>query len=112
MKKTVAVFFITSALLSVGFFASAADVITFPNPLTGITTVTGLITNITTYIMTFIGALAVLMFVYAGILFIISAWDQSYYQKGRDAIWYAVIGLGIVLAAEGLIGVIKAVLGG
>jgi hypothetical protein len=110
MKKSVAILFASLALLSVGVFASA-DIISFPNPLTGVTTVTGLVSNITTYVMTFIGALAVLMFIWAGIMFILSAWDQSYYQKGKDALFYAVLGLAIVLAASGLIGVIRAVLG-
>lgn len=110
MKKTATLFLVSVALLGVGAFASA-NVISFPNPLTGVSTITDLVTNIKTYILTFIGALAVLMFVYAGILFIISAWDQSYYQKGKDALWYAILGLGVVLVASGLIEVIRAVLG-
>lgn len=103
--------------LSNGVFA---DTITIPNPLCAfgsggsspcITNFTQLISKITSYILTVIGVLAVLMFVWAGIVFVASAGNPGKIQQARDIVKWATIGLAIALAGTGLIEVIKAVIG-
>lgn len=93
--------------------------ITLPNPLcTGgpgspgcINSFTGLLTQITTYILNIIGGLAVIMFIWAGILFVTSAGDPSKITKARHVVIYAIIGIAIALAGKGLIAVITEVIG-
>jgi len=59
--------------------------------------------NIGAYLFTFIGALALLVFVYGGFKMIISAGDSAKIKEGKDAMVAAVIG--IVIAFSGVAGV-------
>lgn len=56
--------------------------------------------NIGAYLFTFIGALALLVFVYGGFKMIISAGDSAKIKEGKDAMVAAVIG--IVIAFSGV----------
>ena len=56
--------------------------------------------NIGAYMFTFIGALALLVFVYGGFKMIISAGDSAKIKEGKDAMVAAVIG--IVIAFSGV----------
>ena len=87
--------------------------LTLNNPLAsgGVNNFSDLIIKITGYITTIIGSLAVLMLVWAGILFVSSAGNEAKLTKAKHTLIYAVIGAGIALAARGLIEVIKAVVG-
>lgn len=97
--------------------------VSLPNPLcpnwdgTGscpancVCTLSGLINNIATYITNIIGILATLMFLIAGILFVISAGNPGRVETAKKAAIYAAIGAAIALAGKGLIEVIKAVIG-
>lgn len=96
-----------------------AATITLPNPLClggpgspgCVDSFAVLIEKITDYILTVIEILAVLMFVWAGILFVTSGGNPGQITKARNALMYAVIGAIIALAGKGLIVVIKAVIG-
>lgn len=70
-----------------------------------------LIEQVTTYISTIVGILAVLMFVIAGIFFIISAGNPDKTQKAKDIAKWAAIGVGISLAGNGLVAIVRAVIG-
>ena len=59
--------------------------------------------NVGTYIFGFIGALALLFFVYGGFLLILSQGNQEKIKKGTSAITAAVIGLVIAFGAYALI---------
>jgi uncharacterized protein with PQ loop repeat len=85
--------------------------ITLDNPLGNTGDFPTLISNIATYVRNIVAALAVLMFLWAGILFITAGVFNGNYDKGKQALWYAVIGLAIALAASGLIEVIRQVIG-
>ena len=56
--------------------------------------------NIGAYMFTFIGALALLVFVYGGFKMIISAGDSAKIKEGKDAMVAAVIG--IIIAFSGV----------
>ena len=49
------------------------------------------------------------MFIYAGFLFITSSGEQEKVRKAKNAFTYTLIGLVIVLAANGLVLVIESV---
>lgn len=96
-----------------------AETVALPNPLcpngTGsngcIDTIPALIAQITTYITTVIGVIAVLMFLISGIYFIISAGNPEKIKKAKDIAIYAAIGAIIAFAGRGLVEVVKAVIG-
>jgi len=101
-------------------FASVtlADVINIPNPLcldttspNCISTFSQLITKITDFILDIIGVLSVLMFVIAGIFYLISAGRPEWIKRGKDTALYAAIGIAIALLGKGLILVITDVIG-
>ena len=87
---------ISAIVISLGFFAGsvfAADekTITLKNPLGNVTSFSQIISNITKYISGVIGVLAILMFIIAGILFVISAGEPEKIQRAKKtAIWAAI----------------------
>lgn len=96
-----------------------AGVIALPNPLCPggggagcISSFPDLISAITTYISAVIGSLAVVMFIWAGILFLTSAGNEGRLGSARKALWWAVIGTAIALAGAGLVAVIRYIIGG
>lgn len=113
-------FFLTVfiGLFGLVIFVSAVQ-IELPNPLctggTGspdcIESFPQLIAKITDYVLALIAGLAVIMFIWAGILFVTSAGNEGRLGSARRALWWAVIGAAIALAGKGLIEVIKAVIG-
>lgn len=54
--------------------------------------------------------IAVIVIIYAGILFLTSGGDKGKITKARDALWYAVIGLAIILIGQGFFVLIKSIL--
>lgn len=113
MKKA---FLLVSVLLWLGMaVAVSAAQITLPNPLClngrpagapCIDSFTGVISAITTFISNIIGAVAVLVFLIAGILFVISGGSPEKISQARRMAIYAAIGVAIALAGKGLVEVI------
>ncbi len=67
--------------------------------------------NIANYLFGIIGALALLMFIYGGVLFIISEGNPERVKKGADAMLAAVIGLIVVFSAYLLVGFLSEAVG-
>ena len=96
-----------------------ADTVSLPNPLCPqgsgnpgcVDSFPTLIAQLTTYVTTIIGALAVLMFVWAGILFVTSAGNEERLGKAKKAMLWAVIGVAVSLAGAGLVLVVRNVIG-
>lgn len=65
--------------------------------------------NIASIILSLVGSLSLLMFIYGGIMFLISSGSQDKINKGKDAIKAAVIGLIITFSS---VLIIKMFLGG
>lgn len=96
----------------------AVGAITIPNPLCPqqgqqpcIDSFPALITNIIGYVLTVIGGLATIMFVWSGVLFVTSSGNPNKVDQAKKTAIYAVIGLAIALAGKGLILVIREVIG-
>lgn len=81
------------------------------NPLTGVNNFAQLLEKIATFVGTLIGGVAVIMFIIAGILFLISAGDPAKVTKARDALKYAVMGGVVAIAAGGIVALIKQIIG-
>lgn len=59
--------------------------------------------NLISAAMMFVGAVTVILIVYAGILFVTSGGDQKKVQSARQVITYAIIGLVVVLSSFAII---------
>lgn len=105
-KKTLWLAFIS---LAFPFMALALEL---KNPLSGVSDFSTLLSNITTYVEGMIGFVAVLMFVIAGIQFVISGGDSSKINKAKQTAIYAAIGTAVALAGGGLVALVKAILSG
>lgn len=71
----------------------------------------GLIKKITTYVSSIVGSIAVIIFLYAGFLYLTSAGSPEKISKAHRALIYAIVGVGIALAGTGLVVVIEEVVG-
>ena len=64
-----------------------------------LTSVENTIVGVVEFLLGIAGSLALLMFVYGGLMYILGGAEEKFATKGKDAIKYAVIGLVIVLTA-------------
>lgn len=111
MKK-ILFFLIVSVILSSVFAADLVFAIQLENPLGWeTTTVTQLITRVAKYVRNIVGIIAVLMFVIAGIAFIVSGGKPEKVALARRIAVYAAVGAGIALAASGLVGLVNMIIG-
>jgi hypothetical protein len=101
---------VSVVLLGLSVFVSAQT--NLPNPLGSTGDFATLFNNIATYVSGFIGGLAILVFIWAGILYLTSGANPANVQKANKAVLYAVIGLAIAIAGTGLIALIKFIITG
>lgn len=62
-----------------------------------------LVTNVISWILWFLGALAVVFVIYGGILYITSGGDAEKTKKARDTLLYAIIGVIIIILAIAIV---------
>lgn len=109
MKKIL--FFLTISIILTGLFAAdLVFAIQLTNPLGGTTTVTQLITQVSTYVRNIVGVIAVLMFVIAGIAFIVSGGKPERVALARRIAVWAAVGAGIALAADMLVNLVNMII--
>lgn len=84
--------------------AHQAQAVSLPNPLgNNVTTVPQLINRVIIAILGIVGALALLMFVWGGLLWMTSAGNADQVKKGRETLVWASIGLLIIFASYTLV---------
>lgn len=77
-------------------------VVKLENPL-GVKTIPELVNNILTAVLGFVGALALLMFIYGGLLWLTSGGSADKVNKGKQVMVWASIGLVIIFSSYGLV---------
>lgn len=92
MKK-----YLLSAL--VFFWPAAVHAFRLDNPLTRATTVEELIRNIVGGILGVVGALALVMFVYGGFLWLTAMGEDKRVKQGWDTMTWAAMGLAVIFAS-------------
>ncbi|MFZ4648071.1 MAG: pilin [Patescibacteria group bacterium] len=75
---------------------------TLCNPLGQNTTVYSLVGRIISVILGLVGSIALVMFIYGGLLWMTSAGAADRVKKGREAILWSVIGMAVIFASYGL----------
>lgn len=101
---------LTILFIGLFFIPSFSFAQTINNPLNS-NDFSELLDKILTGISGFIASLSIIMLIIAGIFYLTSAGDPSKVKIAKDALTYAIIGLAIALAAEGITEIIKDVLG-
>jgi len=86
--------------------ASADGTPTLCNPLGSINTPQALIGRIIDTVLGVVGSIALLMFVYGGIIWMTSSGSPEKVKSGRDTLVWSAIGLAIIFSAYGLVRVI------
>ena len=81
------------------------------NPL-GVTTITALLDAIGGYFYGLAAAVATIMILYGAFLILTAGSDSTKVQDGKNAIFYAAMGLAIVVLASGLKSLVVGILGG
>ena len=71
---------------------------TLPNPL-GITDVNAFIAQLINFVLSLVGSVSLLLFVYGGITWMTSAGASAQVKKGKDIVVWAVIGLAVVFTS-------------
>lgn len=78
--------------------ASADTVVSLYNPL-GESDIRVIIGRVIKGILSLIGSIAFLMFVYGGVLWLTSGGRSEYVKKGKDILTWATLGLGVIFAS-------------
>ena len=73
------------------------------NPLGANSTLLTVIGGVATFIAGLVGVLSALVFLWAGILYLTSAGNQSQLEKARKALVYGAIGLAIAISGNAII---------
>ncbi|MFH1460935.1 MAG: hypothetical protein ABIF84_00735 [Patescibacteria group bacterium] len=117
LRKFYPLIILSLVILSVIFFVfqiEAADVVreqgSISNPL-GSTDFTQLLIRIINWIARIIGAVAILMIMYGGVLYMVSGGEENKITSAKKTIYWALGGLAIALAAESLIWALYQILG-
>jgi surface polysaccharide O-acyltransferase-like enzyme len=98
------------SFLSLTVLGAGETNIEIRNPLTA-TSTEGLITSLIEFLRNFAIVVTPLIVVVAGYLFMTAGGDPKKVEEAKKMIWYAVIGLIVILTAEVIIEAIKSALG-
>jgi len=77
--------------------------------ITGTTTLVGTIMGLVNWIAWFVGLMAVLMGLYAGILFITAAGNAETVTKARNILLYSIVGIAVAILAFSLVAISKSI---
>jgi len=79
--------------------------------ITNTDTLVGVIMGLVNWIAWFVGLLAVLMGLYAGILFITAGGNAETVTKARNILLYAIVGIAVAILAFSLVAISQSVFG-
>jgi len=88
-----------------------AKTVTIPNPLTS-DTITGLVDNVATWLLGVGLTISTIIIIWAAIVFMTSGGNAERVTMARKTLWYAIIGIVILLLAKGVASLVANFLGG
>ncbi len=111
-KKIAKISFI---IISLGFLLISSSVfaqkLDDPIGLSGNNPIPQFITRISGYVFAIAGPLAILMGIWAAVLFITAAGDPGKVKQGKATLTWAVIGLAVVLLANSMVNIVQTKIG-
>lgn len=94
------IFFLFFAIIANGALAAVIDI---PNPLgSGGSDIPNLIKTIANWLLGIGTVLATIVVLWAALLFMTSGGNQNRVTQARQTLWYAMIGLAILMLADGV----------
>ncbi len=99
----------TNANCVAGGGGGSTNVFNLENPI-GVTNFQDLINIIGKWIFNLAIPIAVIIIIYAGVLMLTAGGVPAQFQKGAKALWYAVLGLAVVLIGKGFVTLIQSIL--
>ena len=95
-------FLISAPYVLAGSEPCTGDSCTLPNPLGTVSSPQVLIGRVINSVLGIVGSLALMMFVYGGLTWMISSGNQEKIKKGRDIILWSAIGLVVIFMSYAL----------
>ena len=86
--------------------------VTIPNPLGAGATIASILNNIVNFLLAVAGPIAVLVVIIAGVMFLTAGGSQERLGQAKRAMWWAVIGIAILLLSKGIVAIIQSLLRG
>jgi hypothetical protein len=80
-----------------------ASAIRLPNPLKGVDSVPALIGKVINSVLTVVGSLALVMFIYGGFTWMLSGGNSSSIEKGKNILIWAALGLVVIFISYALV---------
>jgi hypothetical protein len=78
--------------------SSAPTTVSIPNPL-GTTDVSQVVATLINFVLSLVGSISLLLFIYGGITWMTSAGAPAQVKKGKDIVIWAIIGLAVVFTS-------------
>lgn len=88
-----------------------AQTVTIPNPLTS-DSITGLVDQIATWLLGIGLTISTIIIIWAAIVFMTSGGSETKVTMARKTLWYAIIGIVVLLLAKGVTSIVANFLGG
>ncbi len=107
--KTILIFTLFFGIMLISAYSALA--LEIPNPL-GANTITELIDNIATWLLGIGLTISTIVILWAAVVFMTSGGNATRVTTARQTLWYAIIGIVILLLAKGVTSIIQNVLGG
>ncbi|HAJ44885.1 MAG: hypothetical protein UV53_C0009G0024 [Candidatus Azambacteria bacterium GW2011_GWE1_42_9] len=106
--KTILALLFFFAIMIIGAQSALAQIIDIPNPLgpEGLT-IPGLVAKIATWLLEIGSVIAVIVILWAALVFMTSGGNKERVTQARQTLWYAIIGLIVLLLASGVAELIK-----
>jgi len=103
-KKCIILVVVLISLLAINYARCAADsTVTLPNPLKGQDDIPVLVGNAINYILGMLGVLALVMFIYGGLMWMTSGGAADKIKKGKDTLVWAILGMALVFFSYALL---------
>ncbi len=108
IKSFFSIVFFFSLLLVAGNNALAIGI---DNPLGNVSDVPTLIGRVINYVLGIVGSLALVMFIYGGIVWMTAAGNEKSIEKGKSILMWAALGLAVIFLSYALTRFVLQVIG-
>jgi len=91
--------------------SAVAATIDFNSPVTGVVTAEQLIQRIIRWVIGLTGSIALVILIYAGFRYLTAGADEEKAKNAKKMLWWAIIGLAVILASAGIVNSVMYALG-
>ncbi|MDP3004099.1 MAG: TrbC/VirB2 family protein [Candidatus Azambacteria bacterium] len=111
--KNLLIFTLFFGIVAIGASNAIAQSVTIPNPLgSGGSDIPTLIDTIATWLLGIGLTISTIIIIWAAFLFMTSGGSEKKVTQARQTLWYAIIGLVILLLAKGVTSIVRSFLSG